>query len=70
MRLPQNIGRLDRALRLSLAALVVLLFLAGRLRGMLALVLGIFASNWIVTSLTGFCPVYWPLRFSTRPADE
>ncbi|MDW7759261.1 MAG: DUF2892 domain-containing protein [Acidobacteriota bacterium] len=61
-----NMGPMDRLIRLLLAVLVALLLLAGVLEGTLAIVLGILALVFLVTSVIGFCPLYVPLKISTR----
>lgn len=61
----KNLGRTDRLARASAAALIVILYLTGVVRGTLALVLGIVALVLIFTSLTGFCSLYVPFGIST-----
>lgn len=61
-----NMGGIDRSLRLILAAVVAVLFFTGQLTGTAAVVLGIFAVIFVLTSLVGFCPLYVPLGISTR----
>lgn len=68
-----NMGSADRILRLILAAVVGVLFLTKQLTGTAAMVLGIFAVIFVLTSLVGFCPLYVPLGISTKkkaPAPE
>ena len=52
----KNMGTVDRAIRLVVVAVVVLLYLMGRISGTLAIVLGIVALAFFVTSLIGWCP--------------
>jgi hypothetical protein len=59
-------GTPDRVIRILLAALVVLLIASRTLTGTLAIVLGILAAIFLVTSAVGFCPLYVLLRLSTR----
>jgi len=61
-----NMGTPDRVIRILLAALVVLLIASRTLTGTLAIVLGILAAIFLVTSAVGFCPLYVLLRLSTR----
>lgn len=61
-----NMGPMDRLIRLLLAVCVAILLLAGVLKGTLALVLGLLALVFLVTSVVGFCPLYVPLKISTR----
>ena len=62
----KNMGTVDRAIRLVVVAVVVLLYLMGRISGTLAIVLGIVALAFFVTSLIGWCPSYLPFGITTR----
>lgn len=65
----QNMGTTDRAIRLTLVAAIAIAYALGYLAGPLALVLGIVALAFLVTSVVGTCPAYLPFGFSTRPRD-
>lgn len=60
----KNMGRLDRGLRLiaGLALVLIGLFALGGWLGVLAVVLGVVL---LLTSGTGFCPLYLPFGMST-----
>jgi hypothetical protein len=60
-----NMGSIDRAVRLLLVAVIAILYLTDNISGIAAIVLGIFAVVFAVTSFTGFCPLYHPLKLST-----
>jgi hypothetical protein len=62
----KNIGTTDRILRLLAAVLIGGILFAGVLKGTLGLVLGILAVVFLLTSAVGFCPLYVPLRISTK----
>ena len=62
----KNMGRLDRIIRVSLAVLVAVLYFAGILSGTWAIILGILALVFLLTSLVGTCPLYMPFGISTR----
>jgi len=62
----KNMGSLDRIIRVSLAVLVAVLYFANILSGTWAIILGIFALVFLLTSFVGFCPLYVPLKISTR----
>jgi uncharacterized membrane protein len=62
----KNMGTIDRGIRLTLAAVVVILYLTGVISGVWAIILGALAVIFVVTSLIGFCPLYAPLKLSTR----
>jgi Protein of unknown function (DUF2892) len=62
----KNMGTVDRTIRTVAAAIIAVLLLTGQLSGTLAVVLGIFAIAFLVTSMFAFCPVYLPFKISTR----
>ena len=61
----KNIGTIDKVIRILLAIVVIVLYLNGSITGVAAIILGIVAFVFIVTSLIGFCPLYVPLKIST-----
>jgi len=61
----KNMGTIDRVIRVLLAIVVIVLYLTGNITGIAAIILGILALVFIVTSLIGFCPLYVPLKIST-----
>ena len=61
-----NIGLLDRIVRIGLVALVAVLFFTGQLSSVAAIILGVLAAVFLVTSIVGVCPLYLPLGISTR----
>jgi len=63
----KNMGTFDKAVRIILAIIVVVLYLSNIISGTLAIVLLIFAGIFILTSFVSFCPLYLPFGISTRP---
>lgn len=61
----KNMGNVDRAIRFSLAVVVAILYFTGMISGIVAIVLGIFALAFFITSLLGHCPAYTPLGINT-----
>ncbi|MFN8072442.1 MAG: DUF2892 domain-containing protein [Mycobacterium sp.] len=61
----KNMGSADRGIRLVAAALVALLYLTHVISGPVAIVLGIIAAVFVLTSFIGVCPAYIPLKIST-----
>ena len=61
----QNMGTIDRVIRISLALVVAILYFTGELSGLVAIVLGIFAIAFLLTSLVGVCPLYTVLGIKT-----
>lgn len=66
----QNMGQADRIIRLAVVAIIAVLYFAGQLTGTAAIVLGIIAVAFLVTSLIGWCPSYVPFGISTRKKDK
>ena len=61
----KNMGTIDRIIRILLAVVVIILYLSGSITGVAAIILGILAIVFIITSLIGFCPLYVPFKIST-----
>jgi hypothetical protein len=66
MNIRRNIGLVDRLIRVVLAVAVAVLILTGQLAGVAAIVLGIAAGIFLLTSVVGVCPLYLPFGLSTR----
>lgn len=62
----KNMGTIDRTIRCLLALIVVILYLTGTISGVAAAILGVFALIFVITSFIGYCPIYVPLKLSTR----
>jgi len=60
-----NMGNLDRAIRLIMVVIIAVAWFAGHLSGTIAIVLGIVALAFLLTSLMGTCPMYMPFGIST-----
>lgn len=63
----KNMGSLDRIVRVALALAVAGLYLTGQISGTAALVLGVLAVVFVLTSTVGTCPLYLPFGIDTRP---
>ncbi|HEX79187.1 MAG TPA: DUF2892 domain-containing protein [Dehalococcoidia bacterium] len=61
----KNMGSTDRTVRMiaGIAFILAAIFLTS---GALDIVLYIFGSLWIVTSIVGTCPLYVPFNISTK----
>jgi uncharacterized membrane protein len=62
----KNMGIIDRTIRTLLALTIIILYFTGMISGVAAIILGVFAVIFLLTSFIGFCPLYVPLRLSTR----
>jgi hypothetical protein len=61
----KNMGTIDRIIRIVLAIVVIILYITGSITGFAAIILGILAIVFIITSMIGFCPLYMPFKIST-----
>ncbi len=61
----KNMGTADRIIRLAFAAIVAVLYFTNVISGVLAVILGILAIVFLLTSIIGFCPLYAPFKLST-----
>jgi hypothetical protein len=61
----KNMGSTDRTVRMiaGIAFILAAIFLT---TGALDIVLYLFGSLWIVTSIAGVCPLYMPFNFTTK----
>lgn len=66
----QNMGTIDRSLRTLIAIVIAILYFTGQITGTAALVLGLFAVVFLLTSFMGFCPLYLPLKLSTKKEQK
>ncbi len=64
--MPKNMGNIDRVIRVILAVVVAVLYFTNLISGTAAIILGILAIIFVITSLIGFCPLYVPLKISTK----
>jgi Na+(H+)/acetate symporter ActP len=62
----QNMGSLDRVLRIIIALGIAVLYFTAQMSGTAAVVLGLLAVVFVVTSFIGVCPLYIPLKLSTK----
>jgi len=61
----KNMGLIDRIFRVLVAVVIIILFFAHVITGLLAVVLLIFSAIFILTSLISFCPLYLPFGIKT-----
>jgi hypothetical protein len=62
----KNMGMADKAIRFALAAIVGVLYYTNVINGTLAIVLGVLAVVFVLTSFISFCPLYFPFGITTR----
>lgn len=62
-------GTVDRVARILVAVAIAIAYFTNLISGTVAIVLLVFASIFIITSLISFCPLYLPLGISTRKKE-
>lgn len=65
-----NMGFADRFIRIILAAVIAVLYFTKQITGTAAIILGIIAIIFVLTSLVGFCCLYVPFKISTKKKQK
>jgi uncharacterized membrane protein len=65
-----NVGNVDRIIRLLLSALLVILWFTGTLTGTFGIVALVLAGVFTLTAAIGFCPLYSIFGMSTCPVKK
>jgi len=66
----KNMGSMDKGIRIFLAVIIAILYFTNQITGVAAIVLGIFALVFLLTSLISFCPLYVPFKLSTLKKSD
>ena len=69
-KMKQNMGVADKTIRLVVVAVIAALYFTDQLTGIAAIILGVIAVAFLLTSLIGWCPTYVPFGISTKNADK
>ena len=70
MRLTENLGAADKAVRVIVSAVIVFLFLMDLIGGPLAAGLLALSAILVLTALVGFCPLYKMFGIASRRKRE
>jgi hypothetical protein len=62
----KNMGMIDKTVRFILALIIGILYYTNVINGTLAIVLGVLAMIFILSSFISFCPLYLPFGIDTR----
>lgn len=62
----KNMGTADRVIRIAVAAVIAVLYFTNVITGLTAIILGVAAIIFALTSFMGFCPLYLPFGINTR----
>ena len=67
----KNMGSTDKMIRVVVAVVLIILFATKVVTGTLGVVLLALAGIFLLTSLIGFCPLYYPFGISTcKKSDQ
>lgn len=65
-----NMGTADRVIRMLIVIVIAILYVTGQISGIAAIILGIIAVAFLITSLVGWCPSYLPFGLSTKKKTD
>jgi small-conductance mechanosensitive channel len=65
----KNLGSVERIIRIFVALVVAILYFTNQISGIAAIVLGVIAVTFILTSFVAFCPIYAALGFSAKKSE-
>ena len=66
----KNMGTIDRVVRILVVIAIAVLYSQEIITGTAAIILGVVASIFLLTSLVSFCPLYKIVGLSTCPAKK
>ena len=70
MIMKNNMGTADKAIRVIIAAVLVILYFTGTVSGTLGIIALVAAAVFLLTSLVSFCPLYTLFGMSTCPVSK
>jgi uncharacterized membrane protein YtjA (UPF0391 family) len=66
----KNMSAIDRTIRIAIAIIIAFLLFTNKLSGTAAIIAGVVALIFVLTSLVSFCPLYRVFNISTRPKNK
>jgi hypothetical protein len=66
----KNMGSTDKAIRFLIAIFIGFLYFTNTISGTIAIVLGVLALVFILTSFVSFCPLYTLFGINTNKEKE
>jgi len=61
----KNMGTTDKVIRIGIAVVIAVLYFTNVISGTWAILLGILALVFLLTSFFSFCPLYFPFGINT-----
>lgn len=65
-----NMGNTDKAIRILLAIVILVLYFTKQISGTAALILLLLGGILIASSLISYCPIYQVFGWSTKPKEK
>ncbi len=62
----QNMGSIDRVIRICITLAIAILYFTVQITSTAVIILGLLAVIFLLTSVIGFCPLYVPLKLTTK----
>ena len=62
----QNMSKLDRIIRVIISLTFVAIYFFNVVTGPIGIILLAVAGVFTLTSILGFCPLYWPVGLNTK----
>ncbi|UII26714.1 DUF2892 domain-containing protein [Fulvivirga maritima] len=62
----KNVGKIDKTIRILIALTIGVLYFTHVISGVTALILGVLAVIFVITSFVSICPLYLPFHINTR----
>ena len=66
----KNMGTVDKAIRITIAAIIVVLYYTRTVTGTLGLSLIVLSGIFVLTSFISFCPIYTVFGIKTNKAQK
>lgn len=66
----KNVGQVDKMVRLAIVAVILGLFFTEIITGTLSIVLLVFCSVFLISTLIGFCPLYTLFGINTCSIEK
>ena len=66
----KNLSSVERIIRVFVALIVAILYFTNQISGGAAIILGVIAVAFILTSSAGFCPIYAAMKLFVKKAES
>lgn len=66
----RNIGKTDKIIRLSIASIILILYILKLIPDTVAIILGVVSLILVLTSTIHFCPIYALFKINTNKKES